>query len=220
MCTGLEPMMLIQGGAAALSSLGAYSSSQAAKTAYAGQAQVNRNNAQIAEWQAQDALQRGESTASKVRMRGNQLQGTQRAGLAYSGVDLGQGSAVQILTDTEYFTEVDAATAKDNAAREAWEARNKAAGFQSEASLFQSRSDAENPLLAGATSLLTNAGRVSRDWYTPTRSGPADFGAVASLPGALSLSSAPNLSDWDYSARSGDAGGETPWTRFRQGGRT
>lgn len=157
------PYMQMAG--AAVSAYSAYQGSQANKIAYGAQAQVNENNAQIARWQAEDALHRGARDASRMRISGNQLKGKQRAALAANGVDLGVGSALEILTDTDYFTEVDIGTIKDNAAREAWAIRNQAQNFTSEASLLRSRANMESPLLAAGTSLLTSATKAAGNWY-------------------------------------------------------
>lgn len=147
--------------------IGAYSNSQNNKAALGAQAQVNRNNALIAGWQAEDAIKRGGKDAMRVRTRANRLKGAQRAGFGANGVDMTTGSALQILSDTEYFGELDAITAKDNAAKEAWALRNQAMGFSAEAGLMQGRADAEKPLMAAGTSLLTSAGTVASHWYRP-----------------------------------------------------
>ncbi|HSV48364.1 MAG TPA: hypothetical protein VLJ58_21425 [Ramlibacter sp.] len=147
----------------------AYSGSKAAKGAYESQAQVARNNATIAGWQADDALARGDRAASAVRMKTSQLKGRQRATMAANGVDLGAGSALNILDDTDYFGEIDANTVKDNAAREAWALRNQAQGFTYEAGAAQARASNESPLLAAGTSMLTSAGRVADRWYAGSK---------------------------------------------------
>lgn len=144
-----------------------YNNSKNAAKAYEAQAKVNENNAIIAGWQADDALKRGDRAAMRVRMQGNQAKGAQRAKLAANGVDLGEGSALNILVDTDYFTDVDVATTLDNAAKEAWAIRNQAAGYSAEASLMSGRAAAESPAFAAAGSLLTSAGRVAGSWYTP-----------------------------------------------------
>ena len=148
-----------------------YDNSKANKAAYGAQAQINANNAQIARWQAEDALKRGDREASRSRMKTHQLKGTQRARMAANGVDLGVGSALNILNDTDFFGEIDATTIEDNAAREAWAIRNQAQNFASEASLLRSRADSESPWMAAGTSLLTSAGRVAANWYTPPKKG-------------------------------------------------
>jgi hypothetical protein len=168
-------------GGMAMSTMGAYSNSRASKAALEAQAQVAANNRQIAQWQADDALKRGDRAVSRSRMRTNQIKGTQRASMAANGVDLGVGSALNILVDTEYFGEVDAGTIKDNAAKEAWALRNQAANFGSESELMRSRADAEKPWMAAGTSLLTSAGRVAGSWY-PSSGGSRK--TVPDYPGA------------------------------------
>lgn len=147
-----------------MSAIGAYSNSRNTKAAMGAQAQVNRNNAQIAQWQAEDAIRRGDRDAMKVRTRANRVKGAQRAAFGANGVDMSTGSALQILSDTEYFGELDAGTVKDNAAKEAWALRNQAMGFNADADLLRSRADAEKPLMAAGTSLLTSASKVSAQW--------------------------------------------------------
>lgn len=164
---GIESAFAVmQGVGAGARAVGAYNESRANKTAYNAQGQVAENNAQIAEWQAQDALARGDRAVYTQRLKTRQLKGTQRVRMAANNVDLGYGSAVEILTDTDYFGEMDAATLHDNAAKEAWALRNQARNFTSEASLMRNRAGMENPMLAGATSLLSSAGRVAGNWYS------------------------------------------------------
>lgn len=143
--------------------LGAASNTQGARTAYRMQSQVNANNAQIAQWQAEDALLRGKRAASASRMKSNQLKGTQRARLAANGVDLGQGSALEILADTDFFGDMDADTIENNTAKEAWALRNQASNFRSESELMRYRARRENPFAAAGTSLLTSTGRMYRN---------------------------------------------------------
>lgn len=150
-----------------LQAKGAYDNSKAAKASYETQAAVSQNNAQIRDWEAADALLRGDHAATGVRRAGNQLKGKQRAAMAANGVDLGVGSALQILSDTDYFTGVDAATTLDNAAKEAWAIRQQANNFENDAQLQSARARAERPGMAAATSLLTSAGRVAGNWYRP-----------------------------------------------------
>ena len=113
----------------AVSAVGAYNSSKANKSAYEAQAQVNQNNAIIAQWQAQDALTRGARAVTASRMRNVQLKGDQRAAMAANGVDLSVGSAQRVLNSTDYIGQLDASTILDNAAREAWGYRTQASNF-------------------------------------------------------------------------------------------
>ena len=170
---GLESgtgVMAMQGLGAGMQAVGAYRNSKAAEIAFKAQSQVNENNAVVAEWQSQDAERRGQVAAGAHRTKVKQFKGAQRARLAANGVDLGEGSAVEILTDTDYFGEVDAGTILDNAAREAWGYRTQAQNFTTESTLLRNRGDAESPNLAMTTSLIGGATRMSSTWYTVNRS--------------------------------------------------
>lgn len=145
--------------------LGSYSSSKATKQAYEYQAKVNENNAKIAEWQAADAITRGQKSEQQLRLKAAQLKGSQRAGMAARGVSLDEGSPLSILQDTEYMTENDALTVRDNASKEAWAYRNQGANYSSDAAMLSARAKAENPLKAAGGSLLTNASTVAASWY-------------------------------------------------------
>lgn len=150
---------------------GAYNQSKATKSGYEYQAAVNRNNATLAEWQAQDAIARGQRAEQVQRLKTAQLKGTQRARLAANGVALDEGSALNILNDTDFMGEADAMTIRDNAAREAWGARNQVANYESDASMLSARAAAESPGFAAAGTLLTGAGSVARQWYSRKEAG-------------------------------------------------
>ena len=77
-------------------------------------------NARIAEVQAEDARTRGREAESQIRLATKQLIGSQRVGFAGQGLDLSVGSPVNVQGDTAYLGELDALTARANAAREAW----------------------------------------------------------------------------------------------------
>jgi len=145
--------------------LGAYRQSQAAKQAYEYQASVERNNAQITEWQAQDAVTRGQKAEQAQRLKAAQLKSSQRAGFAARGVALDEGSPLNILNDTDYMNELDSLTIRDNAAKEAWGHRVQAGNATSNASMLSARAGAESPLGSAFNTLLTGSGAVADSWY-------------------------------------------------------
>lgn len=156
-----------------LTAAGAISSASAARTqsqntqaAYDYQSKVASNNAQIAEWQAQDALARGAKAEQQQRLKAAQLKGTQRASMAARGIALDEGSPLNILNDTDFMNELDVNTIKNNTAKEAWGYRNQAASMSSDAAMLASRADAENPNAAMGSSLLSSAGSVASSWYS------------------------------------------------------
>jgi hypothetical protein len=157
--TGLQVAGLVSG------ALGASRQSEATQQAYNYQAAVNKNNAQVAEWQAQDALQRGTKAEQAQRLKVAQLKSSQRAGFAARGVALDEGSPLAILQDTDMMGEMDALTIRDNAEKEAWGARMQGANYSSDSAMLSARSGAESPTGAAFGSLLTGAGAVASSWY-------------------------------------------------------
>lgn len=145
--------------------VGAYNKAKADKAALEYQAGVDRNNAQLAEWQAQDALARGQSAVDASRLKTASLKGSQRARLAANGVALDEGSALNILEDTDYMGDLDAAVISDNAKKEAWGIRTQGANYSSNADLLAARANAESPFGSAAGTLLTGAGAVADSWY-------------------------------------------------------
>ena len=147
-----------------LSAGGAYSSAKGAKAGYKAQAAIARNNAKYLEWEAEDALARGARAEQGVRLRTAGVKSDQRAAFAARGLDMGYGSALDILTDTDYMGDVDAKTERNNAAREAWGKRQQARGALNDAALLASQAKAISPTRAAFTSLLTNAKPVADSW--------------------------------------------------------
>jgi len=143
-----------------------YNKSKGEKAGYEYQSQVTRNNAQLAEWQAQDALERGAKTKQNIQLKKAGLRGRQEAVLASRNVALDEGSALNILTDTDLMGARDEAAAMDNANKEAWALRNQAAGYRSNADFLQYRADSQSPFLDTLGSALTSTGRVASSWYT------------------------------------------------------
>ena len=150
--------------------LGAYGQIQAGQQAAAAaeyNAAVARNNQIIADRQAEDALKRGQVAEEEQRRRTRAMAGTQRAALAASGVQLDQGSPVDILSDTAQFGELDALTIRNNAEREAYGYRVQGMNFGAEAGLQQARAASAMPsALIGAGSTLLSGAASTYDRYS------------------------------------------------------
>lgn len=147
------------------STYASYRQSQATAQGYEYQAAIARNNEQLSEWQAQDALLRGQNTQQKIQLGAAQLEGKQRSILAARNVALTEGSPLNILADTKFMAERDVLMAGDNTAKEAWALRNQSADYASNARLLQNRADAQSPFLDAAGTLLTSGGKVASSWY-------------------------------------------------------
>lgn len=138
-------------GSTVLSAGSAYQQSQVAQ-------QVANNNAKTAEIQAQDAQKRGEKEAIALQQKGAAYKSAQRVNLAAKGLDLGYGTAADLQDQTDFFSQADAATARTNAAKEAWSMRARGANYQAEAL-------SNNPYMAAGGSLLAGGGQVADKWY-------------------------------------------------------
>ena len=154
----------LQIGGVLTQAFGAYQQSQAQQQAYAYQAAVAANNAAAAEIAAQDALRRGQKEEQNVRLKTAALRGSQRASLAARGIDLGEGSALDILTTTDFMGERDALTTRDNAEKEAWGHRVRGAGLAADAGLLSNAASNINPFASAAGTLLTGASGVASSW--------------------------------------------------------
>jgi hypothetical protein len=144
-------------GGTVLSASSAYQQGQVAK-------QTAANNAQMAEYAAQDAQRRGEEDAAAIQRKGAALKSAQRVSLASKGLDLGYGTTADLQDQTDFFTQSDVATTRTNAGREAWNSRARG-----QAMLTQGRADATNAMMQAGGSLLSGAGMVSDKWNTYTR---------------------------------------------------
>jgi hypothetical protein len=155
-----------------LQGLGMLSSANAAKaSAESTQTQLNFQanladiNARINETQAQQTLLTGQREEQKSRIATANLKGTQRASLAANGVDLGVGSAAQILTSTDVMGEIDAETIQSNAIKSAWGYRTQGANQTAQATSSRAAAGAISPDSAFTSTLLGGAGQVASSWY-------------------------------------------------------
>jgi hypothetical protein len=121
---------------------------EAAKRAALSQAQLTEYNAAVMQVQAKDARVRGELEVHRYRTKVRGIVGEQRAGFAAAGVDVGFGSAVDVQADAAYLGELDALTARTNAAREAWGFEVEATDLRKQAAI--TRKEGANLAAAGA----------------------------------------------------------------------
>lgn len=165
MCTPMLGMILNFAGAMSQAA-GQRQAAEAKAAEYRYQAQIDDNNRKVALWKAEDAKARGAKDEAALRVKVAQLKGRQRSALAASGVEVGSGSALDILGDTAALGELDALTIRSNAERESYEQRVVASNLKANAGM--KRMGADNAIIAGKigarTSLLTGAGSVASKW--------------------------------------------------------
>ena len=166
MCTPMIGMLFSLAGAASQAQ-GQRHAAKAKADEYEYQAKVDDNNTKVALWKAQDAKARGQKEEAALRVKVAALKGRQRSALAASGVEVGSGSALDILGDTAALGELDALTIRSNSEREAYEHKVTASNLTANAGM--KRMGAKNAIIAGKigarTSLLSGAGSVASKWY-------------------------------------------------------
>lgn len=162
----------------AIAAVGAMSSSQAASKQAAAtqlsedqQAQVQANNATIANWDASSAITNGQQQAQQSMQNTGSLVSTQRATMAANGVDVTQGTPTNIIASTKYQGAIDANTIQANAARQAWGYANQAQTATNNSQMLSYGASQVNPTQAGQTTLLGGAGQVASSWYGLNKQG-------------------------------------------------
>ena len=162
--------------------------SRAAQAQASFQAAVARNNAIIAQRQAEDARLRGEQAAAQISLQEQrdvaktalaqrQLIARQRVAQAGLGQTVDVGSALDITADTAAAGKLDELTLRRNAAFERQVARNNAEreaigfltqgfNFEAEARLadLRRRSARNAGLISAFGTIITTAGKVADKW--------------------------------------------------------
>lgn len=177
-------VMTMQGAGAASSAMGAYFGAKSQKSSLELQANLADINARMSESAAQQTLLTGQREEQKSMIATANLKGTQRASMAANGIDLGQGTANQVLTSTDVLGEIDANTIHANAVLNAWGHRTQAVNQTNQALMSRASASAISPLTSMTTSLLGSAGSVASSWYTMNKAGSTpDFSAFADHKG-------------------------------------
>ena len=135
-------------------SAGNYRQAKAEQQAARWREQIATNNAELAELDALDSLERGGEAFQQHRLKMRAFKGAQRATLAANGIMLSEGSALRMLTDTDFFSDIDSNQIFANAEREATNNRARAVDFRNQATLARYQADSIDPTLVGASSLL------------------------------------------------------------------
>lgn len=178
--------MALQGMGAVTSILGTYNSAVLQKDSLGFQASMADVNARMSEQSAQAELLRGEREYQSSRLRTGLLKSRQRASLAANGVDLGVGSAAEILTSTDVMGEIDANTIQANAIRQAWGYRTQATGYQNEALIRRASAGSINPGMAAMTTLLTEGAKMGASYAQLNRVGAFDKTALSTGDAVMS----------------------------------
>lgn len=121
-----EPSLVLGFMGLGMQAAGAVGRSQAEARAMSANADIADKQAALDDERAEDALVRGKERIFAKRLTQAQIRGRQKAVLAARGLSLAEGSAFDILEDTDYLSEIDVNTIQTNAEREAWGFRERA----------------------------------------------------------------------------------------------
>lgn len=166
----------VTAGIVGLQAVGALQSANSARTAAASQkmqletqAAISDINAQLSETQAQQTLLAGQREVQKSQLNTAKVKSAQRVALAANGVDLGEGTAVQLLSDTDIMGEIEANTIETNAISQAWGYRTQASNQKVQAVTGRASAGAINPDMAFTSSLIGSSGQVASSWYSMSK---------------------------------------------------
>lgn len=159
---GATAAMLLTGGQALTTAIGQRQQAGAVLASGGYNQRLAEWNAKLAERQAADAIARGQTAAQRQGMATRQAIGAQRAALAANGVEVNDGSAVDVQSDTAALGALDALTIRNNAAREAWGYQAQASNYRQQGILtgLESQNQAAALKNASYSTLLTGAANV------------------------------------------------------------
>lgn len=155
------PIMVgMQVAGAALNAVGTYQGMQAQAANAAYQAQVARNNSDIAKQNYDLESDSGQIQAENFGMRTRSVIGAAKAQQGASGVDVNSGSAVDVRAGAAEIGELDALSIRSNAARRAYGYEVAATSDTAQAGLLQDQSENLKSAapMAAFSSLLSAAG--------------------------------------------------------------
>lgn len=151
MCEPTTIALVASAASTAVTAYGTYNQAKANKA-------IASNNAVEAERAAQDAQRRGEMEAQAAQRRARDVMGAQRAGFSARGIDIGEGTAADLIDQTDFFGQSDAATARTNA-------RKDARGYRTQGANYRTQANAINPGMQAAGTLLGGSASVADKWY-------------------------------------------------------
>jgi hypothetical protein len=146
-------------GGSAFSAASGYNKAKSEKSSLNSQAWADRQNAQVADWQASLAIQNGQTEEEKSRLETAGVYGRERAAMGANGVDLGYGSANDILASTKFLGERDAMQIHDNALRTAWGYRTEGTNYRNKAAMEHAGANSIKPWMSAFGSLLGSASK-------------------------------------------------------------
>jgi hypothetical protein len=151
-----------------------YQQGKAQQAQYNYQAKVNEENAKIAQENANVQRQQGIEEARLQRIKAASTIGAQKTAMAANGVDITQGTAVDVISDTAAMGELDALQTQYNYEMKARGYEAQAGNFQNQANLdvisgknaySAGKMNAINSGIQGLGQSANSAGQLAMKWF-------------------------------------------------------
>ena len=151
--------------------INSYQQGKAQQAQYNYQAQVNQQNAKIAQENAAMERQQGIEEARLQRIKASQVIGSQKTAMAANGVDITQGTALDVIEDTAAMGELDALQTRYNYERKAQAYEVQAGNYQNQGNLDiiagqNAYSAGKANGLAQGLNGLSKVGDVATKWFS------------------------------------------------------
>ncbi len=143
--------MLPQLAIAGVNALSAYSKYKAEKSALKQQAETAAMNASLSDQQARNATDYGRNQVEDYQRGLSSFKSSQINALAENGVDVSQGSAIDILASTDIQAQSDIDNLRYNAALQSWGHRVEQTNYINQSRGLRYQADSINPLLNALT---------------------------------------------------------------------
>lgn len=133
-------------GIAGVTALVDYSKSKAEKAALKQQAGIADINAGYADKRARNAIDLGRNQIEDYQRNVSAFKSSQINALADNGIDVSQGSAIDLLASTEMQAQSDVDTLRYNAALQSWGHRVEQTNYMNQASSLRAQAKSIKPL--------------------------------------------------------------------------
>jgi hypothetical protein len=153
------------------SAVGSTVSALSQKNAYEFSSSMAELNAQQAELGYKSAVTAGQQAEEKSMIQTAQLKSKQTTAMAANGLDLSEGSPLNVLTTTDVMGKIDQNTIKANAVMAAFGYKTQETNSLIQAKMASASAGSISAPLSTATSLLTSASNVAGKWYQASRAG-------------------------------------------------
>ncbi len=164
-------------GSSAMGAINSYQQGKAQQEQYNYEARVAQENARIAQSNADEERQQGIEEARLQRIKASQAIGSQKTAMAANGVDITEGTALDVIEDTAAMGELDALQTRYNYERRALAYEQNANNLQNQSNLDilagqNAYSAGKMNGLAHGLEGIQKAGSVASKWF--------DFGSGSS----------------------------------------